>query len=101
MNLSRRDVLKGASLGVGSLMMSTILSRLQAEAAGDLSHARRFVFVVEGNGLPWAQIQPEGIARNNKLISNGSYTDRSTKDFRTGVTDLSLADYQLPPALEP
>jgi len=97
MNTTRRDILKGVSLGAGAILLGPIIQRLQAEAAG-LELPKRFLFVVEGNGLPWQQIQPEGIERQN--VVGGSYVKRSgngDKPFR----DLPLADYELAPALQP
>lgn len=56
------------------------------------------MFVLEGNGLPWKHIQPEGMERKN--VVGGSYTKRrgnGDNPFR----DLPLADYELAPALQP
>ena len=97
MNTTRRDVLKGMTLGAGSVLLAPMLRRLQAEAAG-AELPKRFLFVVEGNGLPWGHVQPNGIERNN--VVGGSYTKRSgngEKPFR----ELPLAELELAEALQP
>jgi len=96
--LNRRDLLKGVSLGAGGWLLSPMLSRLHAEANGALAGVKRFVFVVEGNGVPWQQIQPKGVSR--KDVASGSYTGRSGK-IREGLIEKPLADLELPAALEP
>lgn len=106
MTVNRRQVLKGVSFGAGGVLLAPIVAKLRAEAAEAGSAAaaaapKRFVFVVEGNGLPWSQIQPKGIARNAKLISSGGYDARNGGEARTGVVDKPLAGEALPPALEP
>ena len=92
MTISRRDILKGISLGAGSLVLSPMLSRLSAEAAGAAQKPKRFVFVLEGNGLPPDQIQPVGIERRKNAQSRND-VDK--------LQDTSLKDHSLPPALEP
>ena len=97
MQTTRRDVLKGVSLGAGGVLLGPIVQRLQAEAAG-AELPKRFLFVVEGNGLPWSHIQPKGIKRSG--IVSGTYTNRKgngERDFR----DLPLADLELAEALQP
>lgn len=95
--LNRREALRNFSLGASSLVLSPMLARLRAEAAG-AAPAKRFVFVVESNGVPWQQIQPKGISR--KQVSSGGYTDRSGQ-VREGLTDLAMKDLELPTALTP
>ena len=62
LNPSRRHFLQGISLGTGAAVLSPVLQQVAAHAAG-ATPGKRFVFVVEGNGLPWQQIQPVGLAR--------------------------------------
>lgn len=92
MTVSRRDILKGFSLGAGGLVLSPIVSRLSAEAAGAAETPKRFVFVLEGNGLPPDQIQPVGIERRANAQSHND-VDR--------LEDIPLDEHDLPPALEP
>ena len=61
MNTQRRNFLKGLSLGAGGLVLNPVLNQIRAEAAGVSKTPPRFVFVVEGNGLPPDQVCPEGI----------------------------------------
>jgi len=56
----RRDVLKGLSLGASAVALQPFLSRLALAADGKLP-APRFLFVVEGNGLPPKQVHPAGV----------------------------------------
>ena len=51
MTMNRRDALKGLSLGAGTVVLSPILAKLQAQAAGTAKMPKRFVFVVESNGF--------------------------------------------------
>lgn len=93
MDYSRRSLLKGMSLGAGSLVLSPIVQQLTAQAAGAQQLKRqRFVFVLEGNGLNPHQVQPLGI----KPKKGGSH--RNDDD---PLEDISLADHKLPEALEP
>jgi hypothetical protein len=97
MHTTRRDVLKGISLGTGSVLLGPIIQQLQAQAAG-LPLPKRFLFVVEGNGLPWDHIQPQGIERKN--IVSGTYTNRKGNGERP-FRELPLADLELAEALHP
>ncbi|VTU02060.1 Uncharacterized protein OS=Pirellula staleyi (strain ATCC 27377 / DSM 6068 / ICPB 4128) GN=Psta_0305 PE=4 SV=1: HXXSHH [Gemmataceae bacterium] len=99
MTANRRQFLTNVSLGAGATVLSPMLARLHAEAGG-AAPAKRVVFVVEGNGVPWHQIQPKGIERNKNLIASGTYTGRSG-GVREGVCDVPLKDHDLPAALDP
>ena len=86
MTITRRTALKGLSLSAGGALLSPILEQIRAHAAGSAKRPPRFVFVVEGNGLPWNQITPVGINRDQKS---------------TSLVDESLAERELPSALKP
>lgn len=77
MALSRRDVLKSASLATGGVLLSPILDQIKAQAAGVSKRPPRFIFVVEGNGLPWEQITPVGVERekNRRVWSMSRYSN--------------------------
>lgn len=89
MFVSRRELLKCASLGAGSLVLSPVLRQIEAQAAGSVKMPLRFVFVVEGNGLPWNQVMPTGITRGKQDCD------------RDKLQDISLVDRDLPSALAP
>lgn len=89
MTANRRAFLKGVSLGAGSLVLSPVLGQIAAQAAGRAELPRRFLFVLEGNGLPWQQIQPAGIARGKN------------NENRNELVEKSLQEHTLPKALEP
>lgn len=92
MALHRRDALKGISLGAGSLVLSTILSRLEARAAGSAAMPKRFVFVVESNGVRPEQLSPQGVERKPREQRPGGSTE---------FVDVPLADRELPFSLQP
>jgi hypothetical protein len=59
--LPRRTFLKSLSLGASAPLLAPLVGRLEAETRG--VRPMRFVFVVEGNGLPAKHVQPIGIVR--------------------------------------
>lgn len=93
MSLARRDLLRGFSLGAGTLLLHPILSRLTAQAAGIATQPKRFVFVVESNGFTPQQGAPEGYKRKSR--------DQRPLGGPSELVDLSLADQTLPMALAP
>jgi hypothetical protein len=93
MALHRRDALKGLTLGAGSVLLSPILSRLQARAAGQEVAPKRFVFVVESNGVPPQQLAPSGHERKPR--------PQQPLNGPAELVDISLADRDLPFSLEP
>ncbi len=92
MSSSRRQFLKGVSLGASATVLGPILQRLQAEAAGHTTSTRRFVFVIEGNGCPAKQIQPKTIRRQ---------ADGGNNSTNVEMQDESLAEHELSFAMEP
>ena len=94
MNLNRiprRTFFRGATLGAGTVLLAPVLRQIEAQAA-TVSTPRRFVFVVEGNGVNPEQVQPKGISRKKNAQSQND---------SAGIVDLPLADQELPFALEP
>lgn len=93
MQPNRRDALKSLGLSAGAALLSPILSRLEAQAAGRPVTAKRFVFVVESNGVRPEQIAPVGLVRQPRRQEplNGPET----------LVDLPLAGRELPFSLEP
>jgi hypothetical protein len=92
MSIGRRDVLKGLTLGAGSVLLSPVLARLQATAAGKPVTAKRFVFVIESNGVPPQQLAPSGVKRGPRAHGPGGPAE---------MVDVSLKDRDLPFSLEP
>jgi hypothetical protein len=93
MNLShRRGWLQGVTLGAGSTVLGPTLANLQAHAAGVETKRRRFVFVVEGNGVPPEQVQPTNIKRKK---------DAQGRNNAAGVETHAFTANDLPPALQP
>lgn len=89
----RRDALKTLGLSAGATFLHPILTHLKAQAAGQPVTAKRFVFVLESNGVKPAQMAPEGIMRS----------DRPEKPFNgpPEFVDLPLAGRRLPMSLQP
>ena len=94
---SRRQFLRASAATTGGLLLSPILSQIQAQAAGTRLPPR-FLFVVEGNGLEPPHITPTGYKRPNVHVGKPKVPNMQ------GVTELvneSLADKQLPESLQP
>ena len=79
---SRRDLLKGMTLGVGGVLLPAMARRVLANAEGKTG-APRFVFVVQSNGFDAVQACPESIPFLK-------YEDRDT--FET----FDLSEHKLP-----
>jgi hypothetical protein len=94
-DFTRRDLLKGVSLGAGALLLSPILDKIHADAAGSAVKPKRFVFVLEGNGVHWRHIQPKGIGDNYQRNPSGTPIPPG------GLDEQSLAKLDLPKCLEP
>ncbi|MCA9201837.1 MAG: twin-arginine translocation signal domain-containing protein, partial [Planctomycetales bacterium] len=91
--IDRRDALKGLTLGAGSVLLSPMLARMQAEAAGLPVRNKRFVFVVESNGVRPEQVAPVGIQRKPR--------EQRPLNGPAEMIDVSLDDHDLPFSLEP
>src|SRR5262245_60611869 len=101
MSATRRQFLTNVSLGAGSLVLAPILRQLEAHAAGEPQTAQRFLFVVEGNGLPWQQIQPLGIERGGIQVKSGEVSIVQRPEARDKLVVKPLDGHALPKALEP
>ena len=97
MTPNRRDLLKGFTLGAGGLLLSPIIAKLQAQAAGRRGvggkGAKRFVFVVESNGVRPEQLAPSGVDRKPR--------EQRPLNGPASFVDVSLKDRTLPFSLEP
>ena len=80
--ISRRNLLKGVTLGAGATALSPFLSHLHAAEIGKLP--KRFVFVVKGSGLQAGYLNPEGLTHGGDTL-----------------VDSSLAGKVLPESLKP
>lgn len=90
---NRRDTLKTLGLSAGSTFLYPILNKLKAEAAGLPITSKRFVFVVESNGVKPQQMPPEGIIRPER--------SEEPSDGPPELIDISLTGKKLPMSLEP
>jgi hypothetical protein len=57
------------SLGAGSVLLAPILRELEAHAAGAAAQPKRFVFMLQSQGLQSWAVQPKEIKRNDKVGS--------------------------------
>jgi hypothetical protein len=87
MKTTRRQILKGLTLGAGSTLLPPMTQRVLANAEGKTS-APRFVFVIQSNGFDAIQACPESIPFQK-------YEDR--EKFET----FDLAKHKLPKGLAP
>ena len=88
--MNRRRFLNGVSLGASGALLNPMIGNLMAQAEGKTTPTR-FVFVVEGNGLNPAQIQPTNIERKTA----------AGKNAQAELADLTFGKADLPPSLEP
>ncbi|MEM8668077.1 MAG: DUF1552 domain-containing protein [Planctomycetota bacterium] len=79
MSQTRRDLLRGLSLGAGSCLLSPFLTQLQLHAEGNpRALPKRFVFVVKSSGIVPDGITPEtlaGDAPRNESLANVTLPD--------------------------
>jgi hypothetical protein len=93
MFLHRRDALKTLGLSAGATFLAPLMSRLEAQAAGKAIHAKRFVFVVESNGVRPEQLALSGITRKPR--------EQRPLNGLADFLDVPLQDKELAFSLEP
>jgi hypothetical protein len=93
MTLNRRDALRAMGLSAGTTFLAPVLTRLEAQAAGKPVTARRFVFVVESNGVRPEQLAPVGLRRDQR--------QQRELNGPEALIDIPLKDRELPFSLEP
>lgn len=76
---TRRQILKGLSLGSGSVVLSPLISQLAAQASGNKEFPQRFIFVVKSSGLTPGHIVPDNFAddfidQKESYIAGEGYT---------------------------
>jgi hypothetical protein len=90
MDFRRRQLLKGLTLGSGSVLLTPMIQRVMAQQddSAKTSRPARFVFVLQSNGFDAIQACP-------KSITHKPYADREK------LESTSLKDHKLPPGLAP
>lgn len=74
---TRRSILKGLTLGAGSLALAPFLNHMEMLFAGDAPQLpKRFVFVVKGSGLQADFINPEGLQHGGDQLVDQSLGNR-------------------------
>lgn len=86
---NRRDVVRAAGLGAGSVLLGPLLGRLRAEAAGTADLPRRVVFFVQSNGLHPDHLLPVGVDLGKRTGDTHALTNDRTNE-------IPLADKELP-----
>ncbi len=81
---NRRTLLKGVTLGAGSLAFSPFIRQLKADQAGEAP--KRFVFVVKSSGLQGEYLNPKGLSHGGDQIVDESLTDRELPESLTSLT---------------
>ena len=84
---TRRSILKGMTLGAGSLALSPFLNhfaRLDADDA-DQQLPKRFVFVVKASGLQAKFINPQGLQHGGAGIVDESLDGRALAESMAGL----------------
>jgi hypothetical protein len=92
MSVTRRTLLQGLTLGAGSVLLAPILRELEAHAAGVKTMPKRFVFMLQSQGLQPRAVMPTEI----KAELRG--------EQRAGVDQIvtrPLAELTLPYDIEP
>ena len=69
---TRRQLLKGLTLGSGGMVLSPLVSQLAAQAAGNNGFPQRFVFVVKSSGLTPGHVVPESFV-DDLIVEKESY----------------------------
>ena len=69
---TRRQLLKGLTLGSGGMVLSPLVSQLAARAAGNNRFPQRFVFVVKSSGLTPGHVVPESFV-DDLIVEKESY----------------------------
>lgn len=88
MTPTRRDILKGFSLGAGGFLLTPLLQQIQLQAAGNQQALpRRFVFVVKSSG-----IVPEGVTP--KSLEGDAAMNQSLEDVDLPASMAALAPYK-------
>lgn len=92
--ITRRSAIQGITLGASAAVLGPVLSQLTAQAAGSVAAGkpRRFVFVMEGNGLNPLQVQPSSIPRAKHPHGHTN---------NDALEDIPLAGHELPEAIAP
>ena len=93
MSLDRRDALKTLGLSAGATFLVPMLSRIEAQAAGKPVTTKRFVFVVESNGVRPEQLALAGMKRDPRK--------QESLNGPEAFVDVALKDKELPFSLEP
>jgi hypothetical protein len=88
---TRRELLKGLSLGAGAAILGPILRQIEAQAAGNAPTPKRVVFVTQSNGFKPGHLVPKGVEWKSP---NGN-------SVTTALTEVPLKDKALHQALEP
>jgi hypothetical protein len=94
---TRREMLKGLTLGAGAALLAPILNDLRAQADGVKTLPKRFVFMLQSQGLQGWAVKPKEIQRSGgdeKLIGVDHLVTRSLKGLTLPEDIAALQPFQ-------
>ena len=97
MTTTRREMLKGLGLGAGATLLAPILSDLHAEASGAAALPKRFVFLLQSQGLQSWAVKPKEVDRpgnGEKLVGVDKLVVRPLKGLTLPEDIDALAPFQ-------
>lgn len=86
--LSRRSLLASLPAGAVAPYLAPVLARAEADTHG--GRPMRFVFLVEGNGMPARHVMPEGFERAEVPCPRGGDGGHNTTNGADALIDLPL-----------
>ena len=93
MRVDRRTMLRGMSLGAGAVLLSPILRELEAHAAGSAERPKRFVFMLQSQGLQSWAVRPKEVVRKD-TIGVDRVVSRPISELTLAEDCAPLARYQ-------
>jgi hypothetical protein len=95
LELTRREILRGAKLGAGAFVLAPVLSQLAAHAAGAAGAVRRrVVFVLQSNGMDPRHLLPAGMKRpRNGRPANDKLEETPLRGRRLAAPLEPLAEF--------
>lgn len=92
-NTPRRTFLRGLTLGSGGVLLAPILRELEAHATGMAAPPKRFVFMLQSQGLQGWAVQPKEIERKIH-VGVESITDRPWAELTLSDDMAPLAPFK-------
>lgn len=97
MRTTRREMLKGLTLGAGATLLAPILKDLRAQADGSKALPKRFIFMLQSQGLQSWAVKPKEIERpggDEKLLGVDRLVTRSLRGLTLPEDIAALQPFQ-------